>query len=264
MAVAPDGTVAVYDFDRRGLIRFAPDGTPLPEVVIPGAVQRKVEVTSFGLLAATRIVGTASDTTLLLALAGDDTIRVAMLANEQPKAVELGGCMRVAMPSVFSPAIVWTARGDTIGANVEAAYAIRVHESDRPVAIYRREIAPLRADAPLAARELGGDSMRFVAGTIRCAISAERAAESIGFAEVAPHIRNLMLAPDGTWWVQRRVTGPERNRIDVLARDGEYLGTLAPDFPWPAAFRGADEIVAVERDDLDVARVVVYRLVRGG
>lgn len=262
LAVAPDGAVAVFDYDKGGFVRFAPDGSPIGELRVAGNFQRKVAATEVGLLGVTADVTTGSDTMRLLVL-GDTVRPITTVEGASPKAVPFP-CMTIAIPPIFSPAIVWTARGDRIGVNDRPAYEVREYRGARPAAIYRRDVEAVRATAVLAGRELGVDSMRMVAGSGRCAVAAAEAAEAAGFAENVPPIRNLMLAPDGSWWVLRRVPGPENNRIDILSDEGEYVGTLPAGSPWPAAFRSADEIVALERSDLGVARIVVYRVRRNG
>lgn len=85
---------------------------------------------------------------------------------------------------------------------------------------------------------------------------------SMEFHHEVPVVRDLRTGWDGTIWVSRRGeprTG--RGPIDVLTPDGRYLGTFAADATaMPSAF-GPDGLVAfMERDELDVPRVVVRRL----
>jgi hypothetical protein len=56
-----------------------------------------------------------------------------------------------------------------------------------------------------------------------------------------------------------RTLGP----VDIFDATGEYVGTLPPDRPWPAAFASGERILALETDELGVQRVVVYRIRRG-
>jgi hypothetical protein len=111
----------------------------------------------------------------------------------------------------------------------------------------------------LAAWEVAeGDSLR-VRG---CAVPAEEAARKIGYAEIAPIVRSLAVAPDGGVWLSRRTEVPGELPIDVLDATGAYVGTLPGKSPFPALFRGSDEIIAVETDDFDRRHVVVYRIHR--
>lgn len=62
-------------------------------------------------------------------------------------------------------------------------------------------------------------------------------------------------------WVQRTALPGETGPIDILSADGRYFGSLAPGgLRIPRAF-GPDGLLAyVERDELDIQRVVVVRL----
>jgi hypothetical protein len=91
-------------------------------------------------------------------------------------------------------------------------------------------------------------------------LTAEEAARQFGYHETTPMIQALALSPDGEVWLRRRTEVPGESHIDVLDATGAYVGTLPAESPFPALFRGADEIVTVERDDLDRPLVVVYRV----
>jgi hypothetical protein len=52
--------------------------------------------------------------------------------------------------------------------------------------------------------------------------------------------------------------------IDVFDTSGVYLGTLPPEFPMPLEFMPDGKLLLVERDELDIERLVVARVsVRG-
>ena len=77
-----------------------------------------------------------------------------------------------------------------------------------------------------------------------------------------PVLRGLATTWEGRIWVQRRGDEPESDGpIDVLTPGGEYVGTYSTGATeLPDAF-GPDGLAAfIERDELDVARVVVRRL----
>ena len=91
---------------------------------------------------------------------------------------------------------------------------------------------------------------------------ARRRIASIEFHHEVPVVRRLGTSWEGTIWVQRRGEEPDGDGpIDLLTRDGRYIGTLATDATaMPSAF-GPNGLVAFrERDELDVSRVVVKRL----
>lgn len=115
----------------------------------------------------------------------------------------------------------------------------------------------IQSTLELAAWEVGqGDSLR----AFGCAVPAAEAARKLGYADVAPIVRSLAVTPDGGVWLRRRAGVPGELPIDVLDATGAYVGTLPSESPFPALFRGTDEIVAVETDDFDVPHIVVYRI----
>lgn len=263
LGVGDDGSVAIWDYDAGGFVRFAPDGTVLPTVTVAAPLQRKLAVLEDRLLGAFAWSGAIAQddesVTRLIAVAGADTVELVRAPEPEPALVELS-CMRFAMPPFLSPGIVWAAHGDRVIARTTAEYSIAVYDAaGRQSAIWRRDLPLIPSTIPLAAAEVGSDSLRMLGG---CAVSAEEAAERLGYATYAPHIQNLALARDGHVWVRRRTDQPNAFVIDILSSDGEYIGTLPAGSPFPAAFRGTDEIVTVERDSLDVPHVVVYRIVR--
>ena len=129
-------------------------------------------------------------------------------------------------------------------------------------------MASVRRDLPLKgvthelALEEVGDSMtvRFGGGG-GCSIPADEVVEKRGYADVIPAVGQMTLGPDGTLWVSRRDVRGEPRPTDLFTPSGQYMGTLPPGSPFPAAFTPDGGIVVVERDELDVPRVVVYRLV---
>jgi hypothetical protein len=84
-----------------------------------------------------------------------------------------------------------------------------------------------------------------------------------GFYPVIPVVRGMAAGWDGTLWLERRAEGDPTadGPVDLIAPEGEYLGTVDASGPGiPDAF-GPDGLVAyVERDEMDVPRVVVRRL----
>lgn len=72
----------------------------------------------------------------------------------------------------------------------------------------------------------------------------------------------LRFAPDGLLWVVRGHVDGEEPAIDVFDPAGSYVGTLPPGSPVPLLFLPDGRLVAEETDELDVDRLVVYRLDR--
>lgn len=260
LAVAPDGTVGVYDFGFRGLVRFTSDGTPLPALEMPGTT-RKFVMHGDRVIGAFRNPGPSADSTRQRVLDFSQGDTITLLARNEPEARSVNvGCMTIGLPPIYTQDVAWGANATRTAIAHASQYEIRIFEGGRLVGVWRRDIEPITTTPELAAVEVGGDSMRFQAGPNRCAISGRQAVESIGYAPYVPLIRDLLVAPDGRLFIQRRTRTPGETWVDIIAADGEYLGTLPAEFAFPAGFRDADEILTVELDSLDLRHINVYRV----
>lgn len=85
--------------------------------------------------------------------------------------------------------------------------------------------------------------------------------ENMIFADEVPVISRLAVDGSDRIWVQRSALMGEPGPTDILGADGQYFGTIAPDgLRIPAAF-GPDGLLAyIERDELEIQRVRVVRL----
>lgn len=263
--IGADGTVHVYDIGKRGLVRFAADGTPLPEVrldVFRGSLE-SYGLTESGIVAQTLTRSASGDdwfnVIAVLTPAGDTTH---LLHSPSPpmKPAEFNCVAISGMTELLAPELRWTVAGERIFVVEDANYVIDVYEAGRFVASYRREVAPLPATRELALRAVGDKmEVRFDFGG-SCVIQPDEVVDVRGYAKVVPTIGDLAIAPDGTLWIRRYAIKDEAVPIDILAPDGSYVGTLPAGTPFPDAFFPDGRIVAVERDELEVPRVVVYRV----
>ena len=71
----------------------------------------------------------------------------------------------------------------------------------------------------------------------------------------------LAVAPSGQLWVKRRVPNSGERSVDVFSPDGEYRGDPATEMPFPTAFLPDGRAVVIERDNMDIERVVLYSVV---
>lgn len=277
-AVSDDGTVVLSDFSKHALVLFDSTGTPLPERPFDGFPGPRLRWVGDDLvLTLSQPTSAADDTsrTELLVFAAGDTTRIAAAPPQpRPEMKQLPNCpIAIAFPPLLSPDLRWDANGDRIAVVTGTDYTIdvfsRMHTAPaenappgtrwRLVSRVSRALPELVATAELAAQEYP-DSFRIRGGAATCAIAPLDIAETVGFADVAPHIRELALGPDGSLWVRHRTGDADALRTDVFSGSGEYLGTLPPGAPFPAAFHGADRFLSIEKDEFDRDVIVVWEI----
>ena len=125
----------------------------------------------------------------------------------------------------------------------------------------RRRIAIRKATPDLARRELG-DGMPLGIGRGRtCVIPTAALIEQRGLAVEVPAIRDLALTADGSLWVKRWRFEDEPSKTDIFDPDGGYIGTLTSEPRFPIGFLPDGRFLSVATDEVDVQRLVVYRIV---
>lgn len=265
LALLPDGSVGVFDIGKRGFVRFGTDGRILDEMPVTFGYGGDPIHTVRGQLV-TAVSNLDRDRSLLIdaviAIAGDDTTRIVTVERPAGGVVTLASCgMQFnGMPPIFAPSLRWSPDGDGLFVATDAAYAISLYRDGRLSRIIRRELEPVVA-TEAAARAQVGDRMRVMAGGGVRTCDTDEVVEQRGFADVIPIIAALAKGPDGTLWV-RRAGGPGNPQpVDVFDAAGTYLGSLPPDAPFPVAVLG-DRMAAIETDDMDVDRLVMYRVRR--
>jgi hypothetical protein len=263
--VTPDGTIAVYDFAKRGLQFYTSDGSAQTVRPLPGVLQRKFRFAGDGVAGVFARTDPSSGQTSheLLIVGVRDTATLARRLQAERRFIDLG-CVQLTMPPIWSDELPWDARRGILAFATDPAYSVAVRWPDGRREIWRRDLPLIDASAALAAVEAGGDSMRATIGSNRCSIASGDAVAQIGFEPHAPRVQDLVVTPDGGLWVRRRIEQPGESLIDVFTADGVYLGTLPGDTPWPADFRGPDEYVTVETDTLDLRHIVSYHVIRPG
>lgn len=269
MAPRPDGGVSVFDMMNRRLERF-------DEALLPQAPDPLQGVSYFGggiAHAGSFMVLPTVDYSLpaprpqtLLAMGQADTLEIVRYVRELGGVVTLESCgMRLSgIEPIFAPRMLWAAGPDgrvvVVGTD---RYEVDIYHPpefslERRV---RRPVPTIQATEAMA-RATIGDGMRMVSSAGVRVCDAAEVVEKRGFAPEVPPIAAMAISPAGEIFLQRWAPEGEDRAIDVLTLDGEYLGTLSPGFPFPEAFLGSDRIVVSERDDLDLASVAVYRILR--
>jgi hypothetical protein len=233
LAVGEEGNVAVMDWGKGALVRFASDGSIVDQVSFSDLGQ---PAGSFRLRAdtawlLTKNYGEGSATQVLRRLFGTSMTAVLELPFDRGRPVRFDcGIGLTASEPVFARDLVWD-----------------------------RELRPVTRE--LAVREVGDGMTIRVQGMGDCVVSPDEVVEKRGYTEFVPAIRNLMFAPDGGLWVERYTLRGGAPRTDVFTASGQYVGTLTGR-ELPLAFLPNGDIIATETDESDVQRLVVYRVRR--
>ena len=291
-AVLPEGRVVAYDPTDRHFTVFGTDGEFERSVRMPG-----IERYFMPPLQADRGAGTVLARGIVQSFyMGPDMFRDDYVPDPPPPFLSivrfgLGG-EEVVQDTV---AQVWKPAGDARGFRPQlsvgvlpgggvaftdsSAYAIKVTTAEGDVIrVITRPLRPepvtdrikqdeLERRRKASEEDAGAVRAGGLQGAMQSAMAQSRreGIESMKFYHEIPIVRGLRTGWDGTIWVQRRGVEPVSDGpIDLLTPDGRYLGTyVAGATAMPSAF-GPDGLVAfVERDELDVPRVVVRRLPQG-
>lgn len=180
-------------------------------------------------------------------------------------------------PAVFGPRQLWGVLpdGGVVLAN-GTGYNLRLlNAAGQPVRTLRR---PLRtrlvteADRDRARASLR-ERMRTGSGGVVVTVGGggaprglppemiEDQVRGMRFADTVAVLRSLYVAPSGTLWIGRAgAQGDDDGLIDLVTAAGAYRGTLPRGQRMPLAVSASGRAVWVERDELDVERVVVRQL----
>lgn len=193
-----------------------------------------------------------------------------------------GALSGLKQPLVFEPPLLAGVLPDgSVVHSDSSAYELRVTPPDagEVARIMRRPLRPepvtprVEKDY-LKEREArfgggGGGRVGMVVASSTGGANAPASSESFSFDLPEPEffpeipiVRALFTTWEGRIWVRRRAEEPNSDGpIDVVTGDGRYVGTFPEDaVEMPDAFGPNGMAAFIERDELDVARVVVRRL----
>ncbi len=270
-----DGVVGVWDYDKSGVVRYAPDGTSLPTFVSPAFFGgRGLELRPTGAVFTTTDLRDAGDMRDVLVVmdtlydSGDEQWRhlrpvVSLPIPDSPMHIFESCRIGFRLPPMFFPDVEWAPAGSRLLVSDETDYVVDVYADTARVASYRRALEPRTATRELAEASLGEGMTVSVSGGPPCTIPPGEVVDARGFADRIPFISSLIVDPRGRIWVERVTIGDEPARVDILDADGAYVGTLV-DAPIPVAFLPNGDVLAVETDAMDVDRLVVYRVTESG
>lgn len=191
--------------------------------------------------------------------------------------------IRMMGPPEFSALTLWGLLGDgrlvlSNGAN----YNVRIMDASGTTTRYLLRPVPVRLATERdreRAREQRRELLRSGRGAIRITRGGpgggppprdptspeliERQLAQMEFSDTIRAVQGLAVSPTGKIWVERtpQLVG-DPGPIDLLTADGQYLGTIS-DQRLPAAISASGRAAYLERDDMDVERVVVRQLPAG-
>ncbi|MDE0260678.1 MAG: hypothetical protein OXR82_20110 [Gammaproteobacteria bacterium] len=275
--VLRDGRTVVFDPGHTAFDVFGPDGEFDRSVRMPGNLfygmrtllpardGQNIITTSFSAMS----MGGPADgpepsfrPVYRFVLTGDEAVQDTVIRAWRPPGD----------PDGFGPELVAGALpGGGLVFTDSSAYAIKVATGNGELTrVLTRPFRPEPVTARIRDREierqLEENEERAARSNLPFAAAlAEMRRERIRNMEVYPEVpvvRDLQTSWEGTIWVLRRGEEPASDGpIDVLTPDGRYIGTFAAGTTaMPDAF-GPDGLAAfIERDEFDVASVVVRRL----
>lgn len=261
LAVAPDGRAGAYDFAKGALVWFGPDNAVLDqELIVGGFNGGEVHVSDSGLVLPWRVWGsevTDAGRDELVRLSRADTVRLISVLGAPGKQTFFKSCsMGISgIPPVFWPSVRWAAAGNRVAVTTVARYEVLLFSGTDTTHVIRRPLEPAAATTEAAAQEIG-DAFRVRTSVGERVCDTHEVVEQLGVADHVPIIAEIHGGPHGTWWVRRR----DAAGVDVFAPDGGYLGTLPGTAPFPALSLPGDRIASIVTDELDVQRLVIYRV----
>jgi hypothetical protein len=197
----------------------------------------------------------------LLLSSSADTSTLATTAIAETARYRLEGCgpmPGMAGPVIFAPALAWDANWMSVAVNSQPGYVVDVFDSaGNLIRSVRREIPAQAATTELAVRWAQRNPTRVTSSAGECIYDPQQVVEKRGFSSFVPAIGAVALAPNGSLWVRRSAFVADSGMIDVFDPSGEYIGTLPQGSQLPIGFTASGDVVLVERDDLDVERVVI-------
>lgn len=267
VAVSPDGEILAGDYGKRAYLRFGPNDSILPPIPWSGFGTGFAESGGYaggGVVAMVQEMSESSSVHRIKLLTATDTLLLAEFSEGAPKQLMYESCKVGFMGApLFTPRPSWTGNRESVALATSGAYEILVWKGGKLVRIIRRSV-PVRASTRALAVQDVGEGFRIIVGNRGpCTIPPEDIVTQQGFASTIPAIKQIVMAADGTLWVERWTIKGEPLQRDIFDPSGAYLGTLAGDIPWPQAWLPDGRYVSV-RADADSLPVVVRYAVGGG
>lgn len=269
----PGDTVAAHDYQSARVTFFAPNGTAARSITL-GPVEGRLPPRPLGVfadrglavapmfnpnfvpspkpsrdsVALARYSAAGAQAAVVRRIAGEETITVAGSGFAMRPAIPFGGNTFVAVA------------GTRLLVADNARYELAEHGADgRLVRIIRRDTP---ADPVTDADRAAWLANQRASSGGRFREQQEKMLEKMPFPEQKAWFSDLLLDPAGNAWVERVVAPGTETPWDVFDPAGRFLGTVQV----PAGMRltqvGADFVVGVARDEMEVPQVRVHRIVK--
>lgn len=253
------GVIAVGDAEKGSVVRFAADGSVLPEE------RPTVRLRERRSLGGGAEVGPASRgrDTLALVHAMDGTATVLTTFRQPPTRSTPPVCRLTDYPvrPVFAPQLLWATSGQRVVANT-GTFAVSVFDGTRLLRTLTRAATTRSTTPALARRHLGDGEVIQLFGMPSCTVPTALILSVAEVAPVLPAYERLAIAPDGRVWATRYVIRGEPGLVDVYDIERGYEGTLAVGSARPFAFLPNGTVLSIESDSDGVPVLVAYRLRR--
>ncbi len=277
-------SIVVYDMMQRRVSLFDSHGVHIRDVTLTGASQvffpmvlgrlddgaylAQISSRQIGPNAPELQPGEMRDSVLILHIGPDgdtfDTVGVFPSTINQVKMLSLGGNTQpLPIPVHFSPRSVVVTQPDGMIAGTSDTYDVRYYGSDGTLRrIVRKEHEPV----PVTQADVDSVNARLQQSLAESNIPDELRSiyDDRPSAETMPAFLRLMTDSEGNLWVEEyRRPGDDVPRWSVFDSDGYFLGVVTGPEGIRVTDIGPDYMLGIVTDELDVERVVMYRLVRG-
>ncbi len=168
--------------------------------------------------------------------------------------------IRLRLPPIFFPSIVWASAEAQLVFNSWSDYRIDLLTPSDTVSI-RREMGTRVATVDSVVTHLEGRPFSVGSAGARCTIPPREMAERRGFAESIPWIARIGIDSGHRIWVERTPSVLDQpGLIDVFEPSGQYRGTLPAGTEFPLVFLPNDRVGFIRLDAFDVPQLDVGRV----
>lgn len=268
--LVPDlGSSPIYSRDGAvgGRVKLAPPARSVGESSTLGAVPNYAFAD--GSLAAYIEVYSLRRSARTGAAAGTDSVEIVRYSRDGEPLASFGvfdnyyaTCdERACYPQMAGIEREFAAGPDALYTGNGATFEIRVHGLDGRV---RRIIRVDRPGIRFTNDSANARIERAVERDPARAVETRADFRKVTHRDTLPHFSRLVAGADGTLWVGEYTATYEPTRWQVFDREGAWLGTIDTPARFVLESVYADAIIGRQRDELDVERVVLHRIIRGG